>query len=234
MKRTPVVGLIAILSLATVALFVPAAAAAERFEGCSVMIGMSQVRNAFHGAYNGLTAADKASFNQHWFLHWYPGQVLGGWADPNNLGWTSPRFDLGTTRVALTSTCQSPTHASFGFDPQSGARSFDEALDAVVANAKAEYPTLGTMDVWLLVGDENHARCDLAGRWVRAADLHNSYYSMWQGYAPSPRVIAGVTVTLGPDLHVACPTGWRDSKGHLSTTGQAVAGASWLAFQEAS
>jgi len=101
------------------------------------------------------------------------------------------------------------------------------ALDAVLANIKNEYPTIQTADFWLLVGNDNHDRCLLNGRYVKAADIHRNSYSTWQSY-----VTAGL-VTLGPDLHVACPDGWRDVKGHLSTTGSLVAGTAWLAYETA-
>lgn len=202
-------------------------ATVERFDGCSVMIGMSQVRNTFHGAYDSLTPEDQASFKQHWFLHWYPGQVLGGWANPDNAGWTDPRFDLGDgIRVGVDDTCANPTHASFGFDPATGPTlTMHEALDQVVDNIRAEYPTVETVDVWLLVGDENHGSCLLGSNLVRAADLHRNSFDEWQSY------VGPVGVGLGPDLHVPCPSGWRDSKGHLSDSGAMIAGSDWLAFQ---
>jgi hypothetical protein len=202
--------------------------APEGSSDCSVMIGMSQVRNTFHGAYDSLGADEQASFKERWFLHWYPGQVLGGWASPANAGWTDPRFDLGDgIRVGLDDTCQTPTHASFGFDPATGpSLTMHGALDLVVDNIRSFYPTVETIDVWLLVGDENHGSCLLGSNLVRAADLHRNGYSEWQEY------VGPIGVGLGPDLHVPCPSGWRDSKGHLSGSGALIAGSNWLAFQE--
>lgn len=200
----------------------------ERFDGCSVMIGMSQVRNTFHGAYASLPPEDQLSFQAHWFLHWYPGQVLGGWASPSNVGWTDQRFDLGDgIRVGLDSTCQTPTHASFGFDPATGGASMSDALDDVVTNIVAEYPSVETIDVWLLVGDENHGSCLLGSTLVRAADLHRNSFDEWQSY------VGPVGVGLGPDLHVPCSSGWRDVKGHLSDSGALIVGSDWLVYQEA-
>lgn len=228
MTRTVAV-LVAVLALGFGAgLSVPSAAQeSERFAGCSVMIGMSQVRNTFHGAYDSLEPADQADFKRHWFLHWSPGLVLGSWASPTSTGWTDPRFDLGDgIRVGLDDTCGEPTHASFGFDPATGPDlSMLDALDLVVDNIRTEYPTIETVDVWLLVGDENHGSCLLGTNLVRAADLHRNSFDTWQSYI-------GEGVGLGPDLHVSCPDGWRDSKGHLSDSGALVAGADWLAFEE--
>lgn len=210
MTRRRITALLVVLVLAFP--IVPASASAD----CSVVIGMSQVRNVFQGARTLGLDTDSS------FLHWSPGLVLGAWADPTSPGWTSPRFEENG-RTSFSNTCQEPTHASFGFDPGTKpGQTMHQALDAVTDNIRSFYPTVETVDVWLLVGSEHGAVCPTSRGPVRSVALHAGAYDEWQAYD------GGEGVTLGPDLHVEC-SGFRDSKGHLNSSGSATAGADWIA-----
>lgn len=181
-------------------------------ESCGAVIGMSVVRNSYHGS-----TLDTSGNVE---LVWHPGTTLGDWANPTSSIWANLRVE---------NDCGDPTWATFGFDPSpvrriqgfsgSNQAQFDQLVDAAVANIRNRWPSIATIDVWLIVGVEHGATCSVGGRVVRATQLHNDVYPGLVDYlARRPDVGAG------PDIHIDCG-GFSDWIGHLNEAGQAQAGA---------
>lgn len=181
-------------------------------ESCGAVIGMSVVRNTYHGST--LDTSGNAK------LIWHPGTTLGDWANPTSTIWNNLRVE---------NDCGDPTWATFGFDPSpvrriqgfsgSNQAQFDQLVDAAVANIRNRWPSIVDLDVWLIVGAEHGTTCAVGSRVVRATQLHNDVYPGLVDYlARRPDVGAG------PDIHIDC-AGFSDWIGHLNEAGQAEAGA---------
>ena len=69
-------------------------------QSCGAVIGMSVVRNTYHGS-----TLDTSGNVE---LIWHPGTTLGQWADPGATMWSNLRTE---------NDCGDPTWATFGFDP---------------------------------------------------------------------------------------------------------------------
>lgn len=175
---------------------------------CSIVLGMSQINQVYE--------ASSLHTSGEWMSHISEGTPLGQWADSSGRPWVS---------FKIRDDCGDPTHASFGFDP--GGRALDPYLSTAVANIKNFYPTVETVDAWLLVGaKENgqHVICTMNGESVRATVIHASYQEEFATFfAQHPDILAG------PDIDVSCD-GFRDTLGHLSASGEAEAGAQFDAF----
>jgi hypothetical protein len=181
-------------------------------ESCGAVIGMSVVRNTYHGS-----TLDTSGNVE---LIWHPGTTLGQWADPGATMWNNLRTE---------NDCGDPTWATFGFDPSpvrringisgSNQAQFDQLVDAAVANIRNRWPSIEQLDLWLIVGTEHGTTCTVGGKVVRAAQLHNDVYPGLVDYlSRHPEVGAG------PDIHIACD-GFSDWIGHLNAAGQLEAGA---------
>ncbi len=181
-------------------------------ESCGAVIGMSVVRNTYHGS-----TLDTSGNVE---LIWHPGTTLGQWADPGATMWNNLRTE---------NDCGDPTWATFGFDPSpvrringfsgSNQAQFDQLVDAAVANIRNRWPSIERLDLWLIVGTEHGTTCTVGGKVVRGAQLHNDVYDGLVDYlSRHPEVGAG------PDIHIACD-GFSDWIGHLNAAGQAEAGA---------
>lgn len=175
---------------------------------CSIVLGMSQINEVYHGS--------SLSTSGKWMSHISSGTPLAQWANPDGRPWVD---------FTVRNECGQPTHASFGFDP--GERALDPSLSEAVANIKAWYPTVETVDVWLLVGAEENGEqvtCTMNGKPVRATTRHADRQGELATFlAQHPDILAG------PDINVTCD-GFRDNLGHLSASGEAAAGAQFDAF----
>jgi hypothetical protein len=181
-------------------------------QSCGAVIGMSVVRNTYHGS-----TLDTSGNVE---LIWHPGTTLGQWADPGATMWSNLRTE---------NDCGDPTWATFGFDPSpvrringfsgSNQAQFDQLVDAAVANIRNRWPSIERLDLWLIVGTEHGTTCTVGGKVVRGAQLHNDVYDGLVDYlSRHPEVGAG------PDIHIACD-GFSDWIGHLNDAGKAEAGA---------
>ncbi len=181
-------------------------------ESCGAVIGMSVVRNTFHGS-----TLDTSGDVE---LIWHPGTTLGQWADPGATMWSNLR---------TVNDCGDPTWATFGFDPSpvrridgfsgSNQAQFDQLVDATVANIRNRWPSIERLDLWLIVGTEHGTTCTVGGKVVRGAQMHSDVYDGLVDYlSRHPEVGAG------PDIHIACD-GFSDWIGHLNDAGKAEAGA---------
>lgn len=172
---------------------------------CSLMVGMSQIRQVYQGRTNDPPP-------EGWMLIWKSGAALAAWDQPSE--WL---VVIEANRCAEDSEI---VRVAFGFDPYGADWPTD--LHEAVAIMETRYPA-ADISVFLLVGGQGHVACLYNGDTVRASTTHRDFIDLMPG------AVQGIGATVGPDLDVLCSQ-YSDKVGHLKEPGRYSARLQFLAF----
>lgn len=185
--------------------------AANGLSGCSLVVGMSQIRDLYEGG--NLPG---------WMLIWKSGATLNRWDERHE--WTGTSLK----EVNRCAPDDQIVRVAFGFDPLGSDWPTD--LHEAIGLMETRYPN-ADVSVFLLIGGEGHVVCQkpvpprLGGGFadVRASVTHRNFIDSM------PSAVEGTTATLGPDIDVACVE-YLDTTGHLTVPGKQNANGQFVAF----